>query len=91
MDIAMCPEGLFLRNQKLISPEPGTAIGALWSGQRQGSSQTAAAESQLYQIFPAQGHAGPYTYPYGSDNKKAYLRELLLGLNEFAYKIAHHT
>lgn len=55
--------------------------------------QTTGTGSQLYQTFAAQGHAGPYayTYPYGNDNKKACLTELLLELNEFAYKSGQHT
>lgn len=54
--------------------------------------QTTGTGSQFHQTFAAQGHAGPYasTYPYGNDNKKAYLTELLLGLNEFAYKSGQH-
>lgn len=54
--------------------------------------QTTGTGSQLRQTFAAQGHAGPYasTYSYGNDNKKAYLTELLLGLNEFAYKSGQH-
>lgn len=92
--ILPCSEGLW-RNQKLFCEtiRTRTATGAQWSGHCGGARALDSDHwdlSSTRPLLPGDMLALASTYPNSNDNKKPYLTQLLLGLNESAYKSGQH-